>query len=204
MPQIVASSSARRSRTRPASSSATSGPAGRASLTSVAWPASVACTRHSAWGEGWDEEGHPMKIVGVTLRALSVLRSYHTIVAAPTRTIPPADAPPTRSHFLLLALHADNGLTGLGEVSDYKPGDVDVATLYPRLEEALRGVGTFDQGRLDADVFPRYPVFGDALGTAARAVENPPTTPPGLGTDRIVLYSKLQTWTLKAASRRHA
>src|SRR5262249_25161376 len=119
------------------------------SLTSVARPASVACTRRSEWGQGWDEEDRHMKIVGVTLRALSVLRSYHTIVAAPKRAIPPADAPPTRSHFLLLELHADDGLVGLGEVSDYEPGDVDVATLRPRVEEALRGVDPFDRERLD-------------------------------------------------------
>jgi L-alanine-DL-glutamate epimerase-like enolase superfamily enzyme len=145
-----------------------------------------------------------MRIVGVTVRALSVLRSYHTIVAAPARTVPPADAPPTRSHFLLLALHTDTGLTGLGEVSDYEPGAYDAATLRRELEGALRGVDPFDRERLDADVFPRYPGFGDALATAARAVENAPTIRPGLGTDRIALYAKLQTWTLKAASRRDA
>src|SRR5438552_6101903 len=89
-----------------------------------------------------------MRIAGVTLRALSVLRSYHTIVAAPKQTIPPADAPATRSYFLVLELHADNGLVGLGEVSDYELGDYDVADLGRKLEEALHGVDPFDLERL--------------------------------------------------------
>jgi L-alanine-DL-glutamate epimerase-like enolase superfamily enzyme len=106
-----------------------------------------------------------MKVVGVTLRALSVLRSYHTIVAAPKRTIPPADAPPTRSHFLVLELLADNGLVGLGEVSDYEPGDYDVATLRRELEEALRGVDPFDRERLDQRLL-FDPLLGCAIDSA--------------------------------------
>src|SRR5690348_12203938 len=89
-----------------------------------------------------------MKIVGVTLKPLSVLRSYHTIVAAPKRTIPPSDAPPTRSYFVHLQLHADNGLVGYGEISDYEKADLDVASLKPKLEDALLGADPFDLERL--------------------------------------------------------
>jgi muconate cycloisomerase len=76
------------------------------------------------------------------------LRSYHTIVAAPKRTIPPADALPTRSYFVLVELRADNGLVGLGEVSDYEPDRLDVAGLRSRVEEAVLGADPFDLERL--------------------------------------------------------
>ena len=89
-----------------------------------------------------------MKIVGVTLKPLSVLRSYHTIVAAPLRTIPPSDAPPTRSYFVLLELYADNGLVGYGEISDYEKDALDVAGLKPRIEDTLLGADPFDLERL--------------------------------------------------------
>jgi len=89
-----------------------------------------------------------MKIVGVTLKPLSVLRSYHTIVAAPQRRIPPGDAPPTRSYFVLLELAADNGLVGYGEISDYETDALDVAALKPRLEDVLLGADPFDLERL--------------------------------------------------------
>lgn len=89
-----------------------------------------------------------MKITGVELQQLSVLRSYHTIVAAPKREIPPADAPATRSYFVLLRLHADNGLVGLGEVSDIEESDLGTADLLPKLEDALLGADPFDLERL--------------------------------------------------------
>ncbi|HUX87456.1 MAG TPA: enolase C-terminal domain-like protein [Chloroflexota bacterium] len=102
-----------------------------------------------------------MKIVGVTLKPLSVLRSYHTIVAAPKRTIPPSDAPPTRSYFVHLQLHTDNGLVGLGEVSDYEPDSLDVAALQPKLEDALLGADPFDLERLT-----RRNAFGNLVDCA--------------------------------------
>lgn len=85
-----------------------------------------------------------MRITGVELQPLSVLRSYHTIVAEPKRTIPPADAAPTRSYFLLLRLHADDGTVGLGEVSDVEQSELNAPALLPRLEDALLGADPFD------------------------------------------------------------
>lgn len=89
-----------------------------------------------------------MKIVGVRLTPLSVLRSYHTIVAAPKRSIPPADAPPTRSYFELLEVHADNGLVGVGEVSDVEQSDLKIDETRRKIEDVLLGADPFDLERL--------------------------------------------------------
>lgn len=89
-----------------------------------------------------------MKILRVTLRLISVLRNYHTIIAAPKRTIPPTEAPPTRSYFLFLELHADNGLVGLGEVSDIEKFEFDPMVLRSELEDALLSVDPFDLEQL--------------------------------------------------------
>lgn len=133
-----------------------------------------------------------MKITGIQLQPLSVLRSYHTIVAAPKRSIPAADAPPTRSYFALLRVHTDNGLIGLGEISDIEPADLDVTTLRPKLEDALLGVDPFDLeqlthrlrfgGLIDAAIDSAlYDLQGKAAGLPAHAFVG------GLYRDRVLV-----------------
>jgi len=78
-----------------------------------------------------------MRIIDLKVHALSVERHHQTVIAAPGRTIPPQDAPPTRSHFLLLEVHTDDEIVGFGELSDIEISRVDQEEVLAKLSAVL-------------------------------------------------------------------
>jgi hypothetical protein len=91
----------------------------------------------------------------------------------------------------------------------YLPADLRLAgaavglgSAYGALAQAYaRAHGGREMGAVRLEVFPRYPAFGAVLARTARSVEDSPMVWPGLGTDRLALHTRLQTWTLKPATR---
>ncbi len=56
-----------------------------------------------------------MKITDIRIREVSIPRIYDTYTAEPGQSAPPD---PSRSRYQIIELHTENGLTGLGEISD--------------------------------------------------------------------------------------
>ncbi len=90
------------------------------------------------------------------------------------------------------ALQVDGGAVGLG-------------TLFGAFAEAylatLRGNPLTGGDVLTLGVWPRYPQIAFALGERQRLCAEDPLVRPGLATDAPALHTRLQTWTLKPASR---
>ena len=96
--------------------------------------------------------------------------------------------------------------------SGHLPGELSVdgrciglGSLYGVFAEAylVAETGTRDTtSRFAATVWPRYPAQGIALGERQRLCEEDPLVRPGLSTDTLARYARLQTWTLKRAQRR--
>ncbi|MBI2941559.1 MAG: hypothetical protein HYY04_14085 [Chloroflexi bacterium] len=93
--------------------------------------------------------------------------------------------------------------------SGHLPADLTVGgarlglgSAYGALAQAYRDVA---RGQVRAatglSAYPRYPALAAPLARLARSVEELPTVRPGLGTDRLALYTRLLTWTLKPAAR---
>jgi muconate cycloisomerase len=88
-----------------------------------------------------------MKIKDLSLDHVAVHRQYRTVVAEPGQEIVRAGAEPTLSHFYILRVQTDEGITGLGEVSDIDERIPSRAELERQLKAALVGVDPF---RLEA------------------------------------------------------
>ena len=117
-----------------------------------------------------------MKITGLQIHPVSVKRRQKTVVGGGRgMTIPGADAAATESHFAILELETDEGITGIGEWSDMQK-DVDLAALKAGLEARLVGENPFNIEAILSDFrFDRstacavdsalYDIVGKALDT---------------------------------------
>lgn len=93
------------------------------------------------------------------------------------------------------ALRIDGQLCGLGTLfGAFARAFLQVWT------DGIQGLGD----GMDLAVWPRYPELATAIGERQRVCIEDPLVRPGLSTDAAALHSRLQTWTLKPASRTHS
>lgn len=90
------------------------------------------------------------------------------------------------------SLAVDGRLVGLGSLYGA------FATACLRI---ARGEGVTEGADVALDVWPRYPEPAVALGEQYRLCVEDPLVRPGLSTEAIARHARLQTWTLKPATR---
>lgn len=131
-------------------------------------------------------------------------------------TLGPVEAPPLAPELHEVSSHQlvalANDVLSAARQTGHLPTTVAVdgrrlglGSLYGAFAEAYlaasRG-GSTVAGGIPTTVWPRYPAAAIALGERQRLCEEDPLVRPGLSTDAIALHARLQTWTLKPATRR--
>jgi muconate cycloisomerase len=86
-----------------------------------------------------------VKVTDLSLDQIAIHREYRTVVAGPGQEIVGVGAEPTLSHFYILRVQTDEGITGLGEVSDFDEGSEfpSRAELERQLKTVLVGEDPF-------------------------------------------------------------